>query len=113
MPVSGGSQYRTNGRTHYETNKQKYIDAAQARRERNRAHVRAIKEAGSCVDCGIADWRVLDFDHLPGFEKVAEVCNLARDGSSIARIDAEIAKCELRCANCHRIITAERRDSGY
>jgi hypothetical protein len=60
-----------------------------------------------CVDCGYKKHAVaLDFDHLPGFEKTAAVSNLL--SCTRARILAEIAKCEVVCANCHRVRTANR-----
>jgi hypothetical protein len=31
------------------------------------------------------------------------------NGNSLSVIKTEIRKCEIRCANCHTIITAERR----
>ena len=57
-----------------------------------------------CVDCG--EWRlcVLDFDHVGG--KDVSVMVLAHSGYGLARLQAEIAKCEVRCANCHRRRTA-------
>lgn len=61
--------------------------------------------AHPCVDCGEADIRVLDLDHLR--DKKAEVGALVRAGASWARVLEEIEKCEVRCANCHR-----RRTSG-
>ena len=44
---------------------------------------------------------VLEFDHV-GDDKVANVSSLARRSAAWERIEAEIAKCEVRCANCHR-----------
>lgn len=32
-------------------------------------------------------------------------------GNSIKRIKKEIRKCEMRCANCHSIITQQRKDN--
>jgi hypothetical protein len=57
-----------------------------------------------CVDCGISDPLVLEFDHMDN--KIMDVSSLA--GSSVAwkRVEAEIAKCVVRCANCHRKRTA-------
>lgn len=54
-----------------------------------------------CMDCGISyPYYVMDFDHRNPLEKSG---NLARMGaSSIEEIIAEIAKCDLVCANCHR-----------
>lgn len=58
----------------------------------------------SCIDCGEDDIRVLDFDHRGG--KMDEVTNMARRGLPWETIAAEIARCEIRCANCHRRRTA-------
>ena len=61
-----------------------------------------------CVDCGESDPGVLEFDHVNG-QKVSEVSVMIYDGYSWETIAAEIAKCEVRCANCHLIATSERR----
>ena len=56
-----------------------------------------------CVDCGETEPVVLDFDHVRGKKQ----CNIARMFTlSIERVAAEIGKCEVRCANCHRRRTA-------
>ena len=57
-------------------------------------------------DCGEADLTVLDFDHLR--DKTECVGALAARGAPAARIRGEIDKCEVRCANCHRRVTALR-----
>ena len=106
--INGGSQYKTNGKSHYERNKQKYVEASARRKSRNRSYIRNLKMNGSCVDCNISDWRVLDYDHKPDSGKLFNVAQAVEMGHSIERIDAEIQKCELRCANCHRIITLSR-----
>ena len=73
-----------------------------ALRERNRQHVRVLKESQPCTDCGnFYPHYVMQYDHI-GSDKVADVSRLVQAGTySIARIEAEIAKCELVCANCH------------
>jgi len=48
---------------------------------------------------------VFEFDHLPGSEKANNVSWLAKMGRSVEKLMAEIAKCEVVCANCHRIRT--------
>jgi hypothetical protein len=60
-----------------------------------------------CVDCGETDLRVLDFDHDDPSQKLDEVVRLAGFGIAWKRVEAEIAKCSVRCANCHRRRTAE------
>lgn len=61
-----------------------------------------------CVDCGNSDRRVLEFDHVRGI-KIGNVSQMVTDGRGLEVIVAEIAKCEVRCANCHRVVTWERR----
>lgn len=51
----------------------------------------------------------MDFDHLPGFEKKFTIGSPA-NWTSVGRIKAEIAKTQVVCSNCHRIITWERKN---
>lgn len=61
-----------------------------------------------CIDCKMSyPHYVMDFDHLPGSTKVANVTRLLASGS-ISRFLAEIEKCEVVCANCHRERTYQR-----
>ena len=90
--------------------------------EKSRAYARAhqaakykfvadIKLASGCVDCGFkASPHALQFDHLPQYEKKFNIGPAIRSRSKQAVLD-EITKCEVRCANCHAIKTAERRRS--
>lgn len=59
----------------------------------------------SCVDCGESDPLVLEFDHLA--DKRFDVA-VGMRRKPWADVLAEIAKCDVVCANCHRIRTALR-----
>lgn len=53
-----------------------------------------------CVDCKKKyPYYVMQFDHI-GTDKTGNVGKIART-SGIAAVKAEIAKCEVVCANCH------------
>ena len=54
-----------------------------------------------CVDCGEADPIVLEFDHVRGLKR-ANVSKMVGWNGSLGPIKEEIAKCDVRCANCHR-----------
>lgn len=56
-----------------------------------------------CVDCGEDNPIVLELDHVRGKKRDA-VSTMMKE--PWARIMAEVAKCEVRCGNCHRIKTA-------
>jgi hypothetical protein len=62
-----------------------------------------------CSDCGRRfHHAAMNFDHLPGIEKVDEVSNLVRRRRKrAARLEVE--KCELVCANRHAVRSDERR----
>jgi hypothetical protein len=64
-----------------------------------------LAESG-CVDCGIKDPVVLEFDHVG--PKTADVSRLAMQAPWSLVLE-EIARCEVRCVNCHKRITAARR----
>jgi hypothetical protein len=76
-------------------------------RKRNRVFVFKYLINSKCVDCGDTRWQVLDFDHVRG-TKHNNISNMVHNGSSIKKLQEEIEKCEVRCANCHRIKTSEQ-----
>jgi hypothetical protein len=80
-------------------------------RKRRRALLQKLKMESGCKDCGYnAHGAPLDFDHRPDETKLLNISqNLGRAWNLIL---AEVAKCDVRCANCHRIITEERRAGG-
>jgi hypothetical protein len=53
----------------------------------------------------------MDFDHLDRSQKVANVGVIITRGSW-AKLKAEIAKCEVVCANCHRLRTQKQQQNG-
>ena len=61
-----------------------------------------------CVDCGESNPIVLEFDHVRG-KKYKAVSELMSWDYSLKTLKDEIAKCDVRCANCHRIKTAQER----
>jgi hypothetical protein len=98
-------------REHYKRNRETYI----ANAHRNTAayvaeNLRRLVEYlldHPCVDCGEGDILVLDFDHRDRSTKRMAVGSLVRYGSW-SLLDYEIAKCDVRCANCHRRRTAQQ-----
>lgn len=77
-------------------------------KKKQRQFVADLLARSSCVDCGNNDSRVLEFDHVRG-EKKGNIANLKNAAYGMKRLLDEIAKCDIRCANCHRIVTHERR----
>ena len=74
---------------------------------RNREYITAYLKEHPCIDCGESDPIILEFDHVGG-DKEAELSVLVRSGCRLHRIQAEILKCVVRCANCHRRKTAKQ-----
>ena len=73
----------------------------------NASHISAYLSIHPCVDCGQTDIRLLEFDHVHG-QKAHGISNLFTSGFNWSTIESEISKCEVRCANCHRIKTIEQ-----
>lgn len=63
-----------------------------------------------CMDCGKSyPYYVMDFDHRLGVKKLAQVSDLTAKDCNPERLQAEIAKCDVVCANCHRERTHQRK----
>jgi hypothetical protein len=90
------------------TNKQrrKNYDTRLQRMYAQRSAIATIKIESGCIDCGYNQNPIaLDFDHTG--KKLFNI-NTARASRSFTVLLDEIDKCEIRCANCHRIKTEER-----
>lgn len=74
------------------------------KRERNKGKQREYLEGKSCIVCGEARAVCLDFHHRDPATKRFSVTRALKTGScSKESLDAEIAKCDILCANCHRV----------
>lgn len=97
----------------YRINKRdELLDKARARRNELRQLLAEHKSA-PCMDCGGTFPSVcMDFDHRPGEIKKFAVSAMVGQQRTPAQLLAEIAKCDLVCANCHRMRTASRHQAG-
>lgn len=78
---------------------------AKQKRDTNRAFIHEIKSV-PCADCDKSfDPICMDFDHLG--DKSFSISQAM--SCSLDRLLAEIDKCEVVCANCHRLRTRDRR----
>lgn len=68
---------------------------------------------GPCSDCeNNFPSFVLDWDHRPGEIKIFSLGSIRSSTRSKQVILEEIAKCDLVCANCHRVRTYQRQLSS-
>lgn len=97
---------------HYAKNRAAYIDRAKAHNRKTVSEQRAsIAELRNqpCADCGgIFPPYVMEFDHRSGVEKKTNIADMPKRYYSKRLLAAELAKCDLVCANCHRARTHHR-----
>ena len=98
---------RSYDRKHLSENPDLYRARNRRARHRMTAWVATLK-VGPCTDCKKSyPPCVMDFDHKSG-KKVANISAMALQCLSKETILREIAKCDLVCANCHRLRTCKR-----
>ena len=98
---------RAASKRNYYDNKEVYIEKSRVRRLRlYDAVIRPAKDV-PCKDCKNRFPSVcMDFDHVIG-EKLFDIAG-AFDRYPLAVLLEEIKKCEVVCANCHRLRTSKR-----
>lgn len=113
MPYRNREAQRRASRRHYERNRaQRIEDAVESKRRLHRRNARLVYEhllTHPCIDCGEPDPVVLQFDHRDPETKEANISDLVRKGVALKRLAAEMAKCDVRCGNCHLRKTATDR----
>ena len=97
-------------KAHYENNKSEYLIRAKNKNKEISQEIKLLIESVKnvpCSDCGqLFHHCAMDFDHVRG-QKVESVSFLKKF-HSISKIKKEIEKCEVVCANCHRVRTYNR-----
>ena len=63
-----------------------------------------------CVDCGIKDPRVLEFDHLKDKKFNLGKAHMIK-GMTVKEVKKEVRKCVVRCSNCHTIKTHKEQET--
>lgn len=96
----------------YERNKEKVkkrcAEAAKTRILERRKYIYEYLSKHPCIKCGEDDPRCLDFDHIEPDNKDLAISRAIWNNWSMKRLNNEIEKCQILCANCHRKRTAEQ-----
>ena len=80
-------------------------------KDKRRGCLAGYKEKIGCRDCGIKDHRVLDFHHKSSKEKDFAISEYYYHQYCEVRLKKEVEKCEILCANCHRIYHFDEQSS--
>lgn len=83
-------------------------------RKPRQEYVDQVKTESGCVDCGLHPevLAVLEFDHRDPSQKSKNVSRMMHSGTWQAFVE-EVAKCDIVCANCHRVRTITRKQLGF
>ena len=107
--------HKTYADQHYLNNKPSYF--AKSKKHKmltlacNRKFLLEYLAKNPCKICGETDPVVLEFDHRERDEKLDSISVLTGT-ASLMRLQEEVSKCDVLCANCHRRKTA-REFSHY
>jgi hypothetical protein len=110
-PEARRAYHREYMRAWYQTHRKEHLAYTLRVNRRARAAVRELVaglKSQPCADCGGRfPPFVMDFDHVRG-KKLGLISRMSTGRMSAAKILAEIDKCEVVCATCHRIRTQLR-----
>lgn len=97
-------------RRYYRKNKAAFLERNRATKARIRSFLQEAKDK-PCTDCRERyPYYVMDFDHREGTEKRFDPSHLP-NLNSWTKMRDELAKCDLVCANCHRVRTHARKSA--
>jgi hypothetical protein len=111
MPRKDASERSAYFRAWYARNAEGKRKSVAERKEVIQAWLSDYKATLSCQRCGFSHPACIEFHHLNPAEKTATIALMPTQGYSLERIKAEIAKCIVLCANCHRILHWEQRQN--
>ena len=104
---------RQQTRERYAKDKTPFYLSNKRRREKLRNRINQIKEATACMDCEKKyPYYVMHFDHRIPAIKICNINNIYTSCTAWVKIQAEIDKCDLVCANCHAVRTYNQNLKG-
>lgn len=92
---------RKSSAAYYQRNKAKVIALAAANKRKIAARWQEYKKTQSCAQCGENHVATLDFHHVIRSKSNKKVHVMAQQ-NSWEKLMAELKKCIVLCANCHR-----------
>ncbi|HEY1074630.1 MAG TPA: hypothetical protein VGE59_02925, partial [Patescibacteria group bacterium] len=93
-------------RTYYENNRLLERGRILERKKSIAEKLAFLKSSKSCCVCGESSSVCLDFHHLDDKTKSFNLSDVKSWGWSMKKVEAEIEKCVVLCANCHRKVHA-------
>lgn len=99
--------FRSYSKRYYEEHKAETFARNQRTRRRQKLKLLELKAQSPCTDCGNKFHPfIMEFDHTDPSNKLFPVGRAG--GRSGTQISKEMEKCELVCANCHKMRTFRR-----
>lgn len=111
MSTLTSEQRKIHNRTYYEKNKEAFRDRATKQQQLLRQYVWEVKQRNPCKHCGESHPAALQFHHRNPAEKDIEIAKAILHGYSLKRLQAEIDKCDIICANCHLKLHYDERNA--
>jgi hypothetical protein len=107
MAYANKEDARAASQRHYRENKLEYIERSHKRKARLFEEIVLKYKQKPCIDCKNSFPSVcMDYDHVRGEKKFG--ISEKYDQVPLAKLIEEISKCDVVCANCHRVRTANR-----
>jgi hypothetical protein len=92
--------------TTYSRHHEKMNAGKRKRWEKRQEWIAEYKAIHPCGRCGFNDIRCLEFHHRDPTDKAFKI---GTTYTSQKKLEDEVAKCNVLCANCHRIVEWEHR----
>lgn len=99
-------------RNHYLKNKEKVKKQVNYNKNKLKHKFYDYLQDKFCIRCGNSDIRVFEFDHRESSTKKETISKMVSECHSWINILKEIEKCDILCANCHKIRTSSQFNWG-
>lgn len=101
--IENSEKLKAYRRTYYSKNVTTEKNRINNRKKAIHDWFKEYKSTLKCEECGEDRWQTIDFHHKNPLEKEIGISVAIKNGWSKSRILNEIEKCEILCANCHRM----------